>query len=98
MKVQTQSIHFDADVKLTDFIEQRLEKLERFYDQIIMADVMLKLENSGQVRDKVAEIKLKVPGSVLIAKETDKSFEAAIDSSVEALRRQLIKHKERLRS
>ncbi|MFT6148146.1 MAG: putative sigma-54 modulation protein, partial [Saprospiraceae bacterium] len=86
MKVQTQSIHFDADVKLTDFIEQRLEKLERFYDQIIMADVMLKLENSGQVRDKVAEIKLKVPGSVLIAKETDKSFEAAIDSSVEALR------------
>ena len=98
MKVQTQSIHFDADVKLTDFIEQKLEKLERFYDQIIMADVMLRLENSGQVRDKVAEIKLKVPGAVLIAKETEKSFEAAIDSSVEALRRQLIKHKERVRS
>lgn len=98
MKIQTQSIHFDADVKLTDFIEQKLGKLERFYDQIIMADVMLRLENNGQVRDKVAEIKLKVPGSVLIAKETEKSFEAAVDASVEALRRQIIKHKERVRS
>jgi putative sigma-54 modulation protein len=98
MKIQTQSIHFDADVKLTDFIEQKLEKLERFYDQIIMADVMLRLESNGQVRDKIAEIKLKVPGAVLIAKETEKSFEAAIDSSVEALRRQIIKHKERVRS
>jgi putative sigma-54 modulation protein len=98
MKIQTQSIHFDADVKLTDFIEQKLEKLERFYDQIIMADVMLRLESNGQVRDKVAEIKLKVPGSVLIAKETEKSFEAAVDSSIEALRRQIIKHKERVRS
>jgi putative sigma-54 modulation protein len=98
MKIQTQSIHFDADVKLTDFIEQKLEKLERFYDQIIMADVMLRLESNGQVRDKIAEIKLKVPGTVLIAKETEKSFEAAVDSSVEALRRQIIKYKERVRS
>jgi putative sigma-54 modulation protein len=98
MKIQTQSIHFDADIKLTDFIEQKLEKLERFYDHIIMADVILRLESNGQVRDKVVEIKLKVPGTVLIAKETEKSFEAAVDSSVEALRRQIIKHKERVRS
>lgn len=98
MKVHTQSVHFDADVKLIEFIEQKLSKLERFFDHIIKADVTLRLENSGQVRDKVAEVKLKVPGTVLIAKETDKSFEAAVDASAEALRRQLIKHKERMRA
>ena len=98
MKVHTQSVHFDADVKLIEFIEQKLGKLERFFDHIINADVILRLENSGQVRDKIAEIKLKVPGTILIAKETEKSFEAAIDSSTEALRRQLIKHKERMRA
>ncbi|MFK7947071.1 MAG: ribosome-associated translation inhibitor RaiA [Saprospiraceae bacterium] len=98
MKVHTQSVHFDADMKLIEFIEQKLNKLERFFDQIIMADVILRLENNGQVRDKIAEIKLKVPGKVLIAKETEKSFEAAIDSSADALRRQLIKYKERMRA
>lgn len=98
MKVHTQSVHFDADVKLIEFIEQKLGKLEKFFDQIINADVTLRLENNGQVRDKVAEIKLKVPGALLIAKETEKSFEAAIDSSAEALRRQLIKYKERMRA
>lgn len=98
MKIHTQSVHFDADAKLIEFIEQKVSKLERFFDHIIMADVILRLENNGQVRDKIAEIKIKVPGTVLIAKETEKSFEAAIDASTEALRRQLIKHKERMRA
>jgi putative sigma-54 modulation protein len=98
MKIQTQSVHFDADVKLINFIEQKVSKLERFFDHIIAADVILRLENNGQVKDKIAEIKIKVPGTVLIAKETDKSFEAAVDATAEALRRQLIKHKERIRA
>ncbi len=97
MKIHTQSVHFDADAKLISFIEQKLEKLERFFDQIIMADVILRLENTGQVRDKITEIKLKVPRNILIAKETEKSFEASVDAAVEALRRQLIKHKETVR-
>lgn len=98
MRIHTQSVHFDADAKLISFIEQKVQKLERFYNHIIIADVILRLENNGQIRDKVAEIKLKVPGNVLIAKETEKSFEASIDAAVEALRRQLIKHKERIRA
>lgn len=98
MRVHTQSVHFDADEKLLSFIDKKVNKLKTFFEHIISAEVTLKLENNGQVRDKVTEIKLKVPGNLLIAKETDKSFEAAVDSAVEALRRQLIKHKERLRA
>jgi putative sigma-54 modulation protein len=97
MKVHTESIQFKADVKLLDFIEKKLSKLDLFFDRIIDADVKLKLENSGQVRDKIAEIRLHVPGQSLFVKETDKTFEISVDNAVEDLRRQLIRYKEKMR-
>lgn len=98
MRVHTQALHFSADRKLLQFIEARLQKLELFFDRIIAADVVLKLENSGQIKDKIAEIRLKIPGGVLFVKDTQKTFEASIDCAAEALKRQLIKYKERTRS
>ena len=98
MKVQTQAVHFSADAKLLDFIERKLSKLDQFFDRIVSAKVVLKLENSGQVKDKIAEIRLEIPGSVLFVKETNKSFEACIDNAIDALKRQLIKYKERIRT
>jgi putative sigma-54 modulation protein len=95
MKVVTHAVHFDADQKLIDFIEKKLAKLQVFFDRIIDVDVFLKLENSGQVKDKVAEIKINVPGAVLIVKEIAQSFEAAIDEAIDILKRQLVRHKER---
>ncbi len=96
MKVKTQSVHFSADAKLLEFIEKKLAKLDQFSDRILGADVMLKLENSGQVKDKIAEIRLNVPGSTLFTKESSKSFEASVEVAVDTLKRQLIKHKEKL--
>lgn len=95
MEIQIQSVHFDADAKLLEFIDKKLQKLGTFYDRIISADVILRLEKTGQVQDKIAELKLNVPGSVLIAKETCKTFEEAIDAGSEALKRQIIKYKEK---
>ncbi len=95
MKVHTQSLHFSADKNLIMFIEKKLGKLTQLFDRIIDADVVLKLENSGQIKDKVAEVKITLPGSVLYVKESNKSFEASIDSATSTLKRQLIKYKER---
>ncbi len=95
MKIKTQAIGFNADSKLRTFIEQRLPKLDQFYDRIISAEVALKLENSGQIKDKIAEIRINVPGNTLIAKETQKTFEASIDFSIDSLKRQLKKHKDK---
>lgn len=97
MKVHTESIHFSADMKLLDFIEKKVGKLEQIFDRIIDATVVLKLENSGQVRDKIAEIKLNIPGGVIYIKESSRTFEAAIDQAIDALKRQLIRYKERLK-
>ncbi len=96
MRVYTESIQFKADQKLLDFIEQKLQKMENYFDQIIEARVVLKLENSGQVRDKVAEVRLSVPGDTLIVKETNKTFEASILSAVGTLKRQLDRYKAKL--
>ncbi|BDS14114.1 ribosome hibernation-promoting factor, HPF/YfiA family [Aureispira anguillae] len=93
MEIRTQAVNFDADSKLMEFIDKKLGKLETFYDNIVSTDVFLKLEKTGQVQDKVAEIKIKVPGSTLVAKETSKSFEESVDLGASSLRRQLIKYK-----
>ena len=98
MNIRTESIHFTADQKLLDLIEKKVQKLYVIYDRIIEVHVILKLENSGQVKDKIAEIKLSVPGDVLIAKDVKKTFEAAVDGATNHLKRQIKKHKERQRS
>ncbi|MEN8927752.1 MAG: ribosome-associated translation inhibitor RaiA [Flavobacteriales bacterium] len=92
MDIKVQSIHFDADKKLIDFVEEKVEKLSQFYDKIIGGDVFLKLEPADR-DNKVAEIKIKLPGKDLFAKKQCKSFEEATDEAVEALRRQINKHK-----
>lgn len=98
MKVRVESVHFNADNQLVDFIEKKLNKLEQFYDQILDVSVFLKLENSGQIRDKVFEARILVPGDTLFVKETDKTFESATDKAIDTLKRQIIKHKEMQRS
>jgi putative sigma-54 modulation protein len=97
MKVYTEAVHFTADQKLLEFTERKLGKLDTFFDRIIEARVNFKLENSGQVRDKIAEVRISVPGDILIAKHTDRTFEAAIDRITDMLKRQLVKYKERMR-
>jgi len=97
MKVYTESVAFKADQKLLDFIEEKVKKMEKYFDRIIEARVSLKLENSGQIKDKIAELRLSVPGDILVAKDTAKTFESSIDGATKAMRRQLMKYKERLR-
>jgi len=97
MKVQTKSVHFTADRKLVQFIQRKLSKLEKLFDRIIGVEVVMKLENAGKIKDKIVEIYLKVPGETIIIKETKKTFEKAIDSSMPVLKRRLKRHKEKVR-
>jgi putative sigma-54 modulation protein len=98
MNLNIQSIHFDADQKLLKFITERLEKLNHFHDGIIESNVFLRLDKSSTTDNKVAEIKLHVSGQDLFAKRQSTSFEEAVDTSLEALTRQLKKHKEKARA
>ena len=96
MKLQVQSIHFNADVKLIDFIQRKVDKLQIFYDRMVDGEVFLRLNNEG-IENKTVEIKLNMPGTQLFAIEKAKSFEAAADMATEALRRQLRKFKTKVK-
>lgn len=97
MRLQVHSIHFDADRKLIDFIQQRVDKLETFYDRLVDGEVYLRLNNEG-VENKTVEIKLNAPGRKLFAKEQARSFEAAADMAANALLSQLKKFKTRMKN
>ena len=87
MDVKVQTVHFKADQKLLDFCEKRLNKLYQFFDSVIGAEVILKLEKDEERENKVSEIKLSVPSNdPLFAKKQAKTFEEAIDLTVEALK------------
>jgi len=97
MKVNITSVHFKADKKLEDFIERKVSKLSNTYDGVLGTEVTLKVENAESRENKIAEIKVSIKGQHLFAKKQSKSFEEATDTAVEALRRQLTRHKEMIK-
>ena len=95
MKITVQSIRFNADKKLLDFIQKKADKLDTFYDHIISGEVYLRLENVEDEANKITEIKLLLPGNQIFAKQQCKTFEEAADLAVESLRKQIEKHKQK---
>ncbi|PSR55631.1 ribosome-associated translation inhibitor RaiA [Adhaeribacter arboris] len=96
MKLQINAVNFDARTQLQDFIQQKVNKLETFYDRIIEGEVFLKLGNNNQIANKIVEIKLFVPGSTLFTKEEADSFETATDKALDSMTRQLKKYKDKI--
>lgn len=96
MNVQIQTVHFDADSKLLEHVNAKIEKLKTFHDKIIDAEVYLKLDNkSHQVRDKVAEIKVHVPKHSYFVKHQSKNFEESFDVAFNSLVSQVKRQKEK---
>jgi putative sigma-54 modulation protein len=97
MEIQIQSIHFTADSKLLGFIEEKVGKLSHFYDGIISSEIFLRLDKSDNSTNKIAEIKLNVPGSDLYVKRQCKTFEEAIDTGILAISKQVKRYKEKVK-
>ncbi len=95
MKLQIQSVKFDADKKLVEFVEHKMAKLDRFADRATGAEVILKLDKDDDQGNKVATVTLKIPGNDLVADRRARSFEEAVDLAVDALKRQIEKTKDR---
>ncbi|MCC4230217.1 ribosome hibernation-promoting factor, HPF/YfiA family [Zunongwangia profunda] len=95
MKVNVQSVNFNADQKLIGFIQKKMDKLENFYSKVIFADVYLKVQKTSDKENKITEILLSIPGGDVMVKKTCKTFEESVDECVNSLQRQLIKRKEK---
>jgi len=97
MKVNITSVHFKADSKLENFIERKVGKLSGLIEGVMGSEVTLKLENSENRDNKIAEIRLLIKGYDLYAKKQSKTFEEATDTAVDALKKQLEKYKDKKR-
>lgn len=98
MKINIESIQFDADKKLLEFINKKCEKLLTFYKGIVDVEVILKLQNT-KIKDdgnKIVEIKVNVPSKTLFAEEQSKTFETGVEQCIDSLSKQLIKYKEKV--
>ncbi|GAB3163880.1 hypothetical protein GCM10027291_04370 [Telluribacter humicola] len=95
MRLQMRAVHFDADQKLLSFIQQKMDKLDTFYDRITSGEVILKLDKSGstKIHTKLLEVKLYVPGGRVFVKEQGTTFEEATDLALDALKMQVKKYK-----
>lgn len=98
MKLQMHSIRFDADQKLIDFVQKKADKLDKFFDRIIDGEVFMRLDKDNNMENKIIEIKLNMPRNQIFAKERSRTFEAAADLAIEALKKQIVKHKEKIMS
>jgi putative sigma-54 modulation protein len=97
MNVQIHSVRFDADKKLIDFVHQKLGKLAQYGEDIVNAEVYLRLNKDQDRENKISEIKLDLSGGPLFAKKQSKTFEEATDDAVDALKKQITKHKQKKR-
>ena len=99
MNVKISSVHFNADQRLIDFVNKKVGKLDTFFEGIIGADVILKVLKPETAKNKVSEVKVSIPANgYLFAKKQADTFEEATDLAVDAVRKQLGKYKERLKS
>lgn len=98
MNIKIQSVRFDADKKLIGYVESKVGKLNQVADDILSAEVILRIDNSDSNDNKTAEISIDIPqGKDIFAKKQSKTFEESIDLATDALRRQLKKFKEKKR-
>lgn len=95
MNVKIQSVKFDADQKLIDFTQSKVSKLERFAEDAVAAEVIMKIDKDHEKGNKVVILRLEVPGNDLVAECRSKSFEESVDECVDAIRKQIDKYKEK---
>lgn len=95
MKVTINAVHFKADSKLEDFITNKVEKLCGKLDDAIGAEVTLKLDNTDTPENKIADVRIILKGNDLYSSKQCKTFEEAVDKTVDALKNQVEKYKNR---
>ena len=98
MKISVQSVNFNISNDLVNYIEKKVNNLEKFHDHIIGAEVYLKVQSTSEKENKLVDVKMILPGVDIVAKKQSKTFEEAASLAIDSVKRQLVKRKEKLRA
>lgn len=97
MKVYVQSVNFNADKDLIEFIKKKINGLGKYYDRIVDSEVFLKVQQTREKKNKLVEVKINIPRNEIVVKKQCKTFEQGVMLAVDSLKRQLTKKKEKVR-
>lgn len=98
MEIRIKSIHFDATEKLQEFINKKVEKLQKSYEDIQKVEVQLKMEKPAAALNKTTSLTVTAPGNTLFVEKTCDTFEEGVDLCLDAMKVQLTKFKEKQRN
>jgi putative sigma-54 modulation protein len=92
MKIDIHAKNIEVSDSLNESIKKKLNKLSNLYNQII--DTAVYLHEEGQ-NVKQVQLKVNIKNQTLVCKERNDTFESALDMSVDAMKKQILKHKEK---
>jgi putative sigma-54 modulation protein len=96
MNVKIQTHRFDADKKLLNYVNAKVDKLKTYHDSIVDVEVYLKIDNVvHQIKDKIAEIKVHIPKHTFFVKHESKQFEESFDLALKSIIDQIKSYKEK---
>ena len=98
MEIRIKSIHFDATEKLQEFINKKVEKLQKSYEDIQKVEVQLKVEKPAAALNKTTSLTVTAPVNTLFVEKTCDTFEEGVDLCLDAMKVQLTKFKEKQRN
>lgn len=92
MRIEISGHQIDVTPALRDYVQSKLERLERHSDQLLDGHVILSVEKLLQK----AEATFNLAGRSVHAESTAADMYAAIDLLADKLDRQVLKHKEKV--
>ena len=98
MEIKIQAVNFDAQEKLQEFVNKKVEKLSKSYDDIKKVEVQLKVVKPATALNKNVSMNVGIPGVPVFVEKTCDTFEEGIDLCVDSMKAQLTKFKEKLRN
>lgn len=98
MEIRIKLIHFDATEKLQEFINKKVEKLQKSYEDIQKVEVQLRVEKPAAALNKTTSLTVTAPGNTLFVEKTCDTFEEGVDLCLDAMKVQLTKFKEKQRN
>ena len=93
MEIRVQSIKFNADQKLLDFIDKKFSRIEKFYDAVTGVDIALSLLPDHE--NKNVKVQVSIPGRTIVVEKNAKTFEDAVVDCADILKENLVKEKEK---
>lgn len=94
MTVNFQYVNTDVSASLSNYAEEKLQKLAEKYEFLISAQVYIKHDDKDHEAGKICNIELSLPGPRLYATSNEKTYELAVTETISDLNRQLKKRKE----